>query len=61
MVRCVVWGTTGTAKSNTIDDGNLNFNSGDIVSNIFKGLHGRELKKGNFGAFVRFKYWYGNE
>lgn len=50
--------TTGTAKSNTIDDGNLNFNKGDIVSNVFKGIHGLELKKDNFGAFVRFKYWY---
>lgn len=48
----------GSAKSNTIDDGNLNYNKGDVVSNVFKGLHGLELKKDNFGAFFRVKYWY---
>ncbi|RDE24996.1 DUF1302 domain-containing protein [Motiliproteus coralliicola] len=51
-------GVTGTAKSKTIDDGNLNFNKGDVVSNVFKGTHGLSLRKDNIGAFVRVKYWY---
>ncbi len=51
-------GVAGTAKSKTIDDGNLNFNKGDIVSNVFKGTHGLSLRKDNVGAFVRVKYWY---
>ena len=48
----------GSAKSKTIDDGNLNFNKGDVVSNVFKGIHGLELRKDNLGAFIRAKYWY---
>lgn len=51
-------GVAGTAKSKTIDDGNLNFNKGDVVSNVFKGSHGLSLRKDNLGAFVRVKYWY---
>ena len=48
----------GTGKSKTTDDGNLNFNKGDVVSNVFKGTHGLSLQKDNFGAFARVKYWY---
>ncbi|MGH1463024.1 MAG: DUF1302 domain-containing protein [Neptuniibacter sp.] len=51
----------GFAESATTDDGNLNFDKGDVVSNVFKGVHGLELKKDNFGAFGRVKYWYDME
>lgn len=40
------------------DDGRLNFRKGDLVSNIFKGVHDLELKWGNSGVFVRGNYWY---
>ncbi len=49
---------TGRAGSTTVDDGNLNFNKHDIVSNVFKGTHGLQLRKDNLGAFARVKYWY---
>ncbi|WP_420588486.1 DUF1302 domain-containing protein [Bacterioplanoides sp.] len=48
----------GRSESATTDDGNLNFDKGDVISNVFKGVHGLELKKDNLGAFARIKYWY---
>ena len=51
----------GLASTSTGDDGNLNFDSGDIYSLIFKGVHDLELRKGDFGLFLRGKYWYDSE
>ena len=51
----------GTASTGTADDGDLNFKDGDIYSLILKGVHDLELRKGNFGVFVRAKYWYDEE
>lgn len=51
-------GVKGTAKSNTGDDGNLNFDKGDAFSTIVKGIHELELKKDNYGAFSRVKWFY---
>ena len=51
----------GLASTSTGDDGNLNFESGDIYSLIFKGVHDLELRKGDFGLFLRGKYWYDEE
>ena len=51
----------GTAYSVNGDDGNLNFDDGDTYSLIFKGVHDLELKKGNWGLFLRGKYWYDQE
>ncbi|SDO45394.1 Protein of unknown function [Pseudomonas jinjuensis] len=51
-------GKTGRAASRTLDDGRLNFKSGENFSTIFKGLHDLELKYGDGGAFIRGKYWY---
>ena len=45
----------------TTDDGNLNFDKGETYSKIIKGLHDLQLTKDNYGAFVRFKYWYDKE
>jgi hypothetical protein len=45
----------------TTDDGNLNFEKGETYSKIIKGLHDIQLTKDNYGAFVRFKYWYDKE
>lgn len=51
-------GIRGTGKSNAGDDGNLNFDKGDAFSTIIKGIHELELKKDNYGAFTRVKWFY---
>ncbi|MBT8066857.1 MAG: DUF1302 domain-containing protein [Gammaproteobacteria bacterium] len=51
----------GTASTGTADDGDLNFKDGDIYSLILKGVHDLELRKGDFGVFLRAKYWYDQE
>jgi len=48
----------GTAGSSIGDDGNLNFDKGDLVSSVFKGVHDLSIDGGNHGAFIRFNYWY---
>ena len=49
------------ASTGTADDGNANFNDGDVYSLILKGVHDLELRKGDFGVFLRGKYWYDEE
>lgn len=39
------------------DDGNLNWNKGDVFSVAFKGTHEIDARWRNFGAFVRFSYF----
>ncbi|MED5476589.1 MAG: DUF1302 domain-containing protein [Pseudomonadota bacterium] len=51
-------GNGGTASTLSSDDGRLNFKKGDVISNIFKGVHDLELKYGDSGVFLRGKYWY---
>ncbi|NNF15778.1 MAG: DUF1302 domain-containing protein [Gammaproteobacteria bacterium] len=51
----------GSASSSTADDGNLNFDQGEIYSLIVKGSHDLQISGENMGAFVRFKYWYDEE
>ena len=51
----------GEASTGTADDGDLNFEDGDIYSLILKGVHDFELRKGDFGLFLRGKYWYDEE
>jgi len=53
-----VGGNGGTGFSNTTDDGNLNYDDGDIFSNIVKGVHDIGLNYRNYGAFARVKWWY---
>ncbi|HHX6252294.1 TPA: DUF1302 domain-containing protein [Pseudomonas aeruginosa] len=48
----------GRGDSQTTDDGRLNFKKGDTFSKIFKGTHDLELKYGDWGGFLRGKYWY---
>jgi hypothetical protein len=48
----------GAGATSTTDDGNLNYAKHDAYSQIIKGVHDIQLSKDNFGAFVRFKYWY---
>jgi len=51
----------GLASTGTADDGDLNYKDGDIYSLILKGVHDFELRKGDFGVFLRGKYWYDQE
>ena len=51
----------GTASTGTADDGDLNFEDGDMYSLIFKGVHDFEISNGDFGVFLRAKYWYDEE
>ncbi len=51
----------GTASTGTADDGDLNYEDGDLYSLILKGVHDLELRKGDFGVFLRAKYWYDHE
>jgi len=48
----------GTSWSQNTDDGNLNFDKGDVFSNIIKGTSEIQIDNGQFGAFGRIKYWY---
>jgi hypothetical protein len=40
------------------DDGNLNWNDGDVFSVQAKGSHDIQLEYRNFGTFLRFNYFY---
>jgi hypothetical protein len=51
-------GNGGTGEAILTDDGTLNFESGDIFSNIIKGTSEVELSNDQFGVFGRIKYWY---
>lgn len=51
-------GNGGTAEAILTDDGDLNFEKGDIFSNIIKGTSEFEIDNGQFGGFARIKYWY---
>ncbi|WP_460163739.1 DUF1302 domain-containing protein [Pseudomonas sp. S2_F03] len=47
-----------TAPASAPSDNRLNFEKGDPISQIFKGLTDFSLDGRGQGAFVRFKYWY---
>ncbi len=51
-------GNGGTGQAILTDDGDLNFDKGDIFSNIIKGTSEIEIDNGQFGGFGRIKYWY---
>lgn len=48
----------GLARSANGDDGNLGFEGGDIVAAVAKATHDIELRRGNYGLFSRFSYFY---
>lgn len=51
-------GKRGEGINYNADDGKLNFDKGDTISQVFKGLTEFDLNDGSQGAFVRVKYWY---
>jgi hypothetical protein len=48
----------GKASSSTADDGNLNYDDGDLYSMQIRGLHDLELTYDQWGFFTRVKWWY---
>ncbi|OHE77403.1 MAG: hypothetical protein A3G75_15705 [Verrucomicrobia bacterium RIFCSPLOWO2_12_FULL_64_8] len=50
-------GVRGYQNSVNTDDGNLNYDKG-VASMVLKGTHDLELKRGNFGVFLRGTYFY---
>jgi hypothetical protein len=56
--RLIGRGNGGTGWIGADDDGNLNWGSGDVFSNIVKGTSEVGIDNGQFGAFGRIKYWY---
>lgn len=48
----------GQGQSGVADDGNLNYDSGDLTSLVFRGIHDISVAGDRHGAFVRFNYWY---
>ncbi len=54
----VLVGKTDGQAPNTVDEGDLNYNKGDRYSTEFKLISEVEIKKNDFGVFVRAKAWY---
>ncbi|MBA3506638.1 MAG: DUF1302 domain-containing protein [Betaproteobacteria bacterium] len=48
----------GTSRSVNDDDGDLNYDRGDVFSTLFKVTHELDLKYRNFGFFTRLLYFY---
>lgn len=48
----------GKLHTSNYDNGLHNWDSGDTISKVFKGVHDLELRYKDFGAFVRGRYWY---
>ncbi|MDX1805220.1 MAG: DUF1302 domain-containing protein [Alcanivorax sp.] len=48
----------GTARSAVSDDGNLNYEAGEVVSAVAKAVGDINLQYRNYGLFVRGKGWY---
>lgn len=55
-----VRGMAGGLGGSKTDSGNLNYDNGDVVSQIFKFTTDVAIAKDNVGAFVRVKGWYDN-
>ncbi len=56
--RDLIMTGNGGRSGSSHDDGNLNFDNGDVFSTIAKVSGEVQLKRGNFGGFVRAKGWY---
>ncbi|WP_300352169.1 DUF1302 domain-containing protein [uncultured Alcanivorax sp.] len=48
----------GTAGSAVSDDGNLNYDGGEVVSSVVKAVGDFNLQYKNYGLFVQAKTWY---
>jgi hypothetical protein len=52
-----IWAQPGAYSSNG-DAGNLNYDRGDMFSEVFRGTHELSIAKDDFGFFGRFTYFY---
>lgn len=52
-----IWSQPGAYSSNG-DAGNLNYDRGDMFSEVFRGTHELSIAKDDFGFFGRFTYFY---
>lgn len=52
-----LWAQPGSYSSNG-DAGNLNFDKGDLFSEVFRGTHDLSIATENYGFFGRFTYFY---
>lgn len=52
-----IWQQPGSYSSNG-DAGNLNYDKGDMFSELWKGTHELSITKGDVGLFTRFMYFY---
>jgi hypothetical protein len=52
-----IWRQPGSYSSNG-DAGNLNYDKGDMFSELWKGTHELSITKGDYGLFTRFMYFY---
>ena len=52
-----IWQGKGS-YSNNGDLGNLNYDAGDMFSQLFKGTHELDIRKDNMGVFLRGMYFY---
>ncbi|MFD2166573.1 DUF1302 domain-containing protein [Thalassotalea euphylliae] len=52
-----LWDGQGIYSTNG-DNGNLNFDSGEAFSTVFKGVHELDIRYENMGVFVRGMYFY---
>lgn len=51
-------GKNGTGINYNGDNGRLNYDKGDVISTLFKGITDFELSGADQGAVLRLKYWY---
>jgi hypothetical protein len=56
-INMTIWQGEG-GYSNNGDLGNLNYDSGEAFSQLFKGTHELDIRKDNMGVFLRGMYFY---
>lgn len=56
-INATIWQGAG-GFSNNGDNGNLNYDSGESFSQMFKGSHELDIRYDNIGVFVRGMYYY---
>lgn len=55
--KAELWASDGSYSTNS-DNGNLNYDAGDMFSSQFKGSHDLDIRYNNIGIFLRGMYFY---
>ena len=53
-----IWGQGNGGYSTNGDLGNLNYDSGEVFSTVFKGTHEADIRYKDMGVFIRGFYFY---